>query len=70
MSGNTDQKDILIRLKDVMMLGVSNQEAIAKLNREIQNGLGAVHTEIGQLKVRNDLEIQQSVRNEMYEQIK
>lgn len=52
------------------MLGVSNQEAIAKLNKSLQKGLGDVRAEINQNKIRADLDIQQSVRSEMYDQIK
>ena len=52
------------------MLGISNQEAIANLSRDLKIFQSDIRTELGQFKVRNDVEIQQKVREEMYDQIK
>ena len=54
-------------IKDGMMLGISNQEAIANLSRDLKIFQSDIRTELGQFKVRNDVEIQQKVREEMYD---
>ena len=44
-------------IKDGMMLGISNQEAIANLSRDLKIFQSDIRTELGQFKVRNDVEI-------------
>ena len=48
----------------------SNQEATSKLRKDLQNRLFEVNSDIRMLKTKNEIEIQERVRTEMYEQIK
>ena len=53
-----------------MQIGVHNQAKIASVEKELMKMINNLNTEFTQFKVRSDLEITQSVRQEMYEQIK
>ena len=57
-------------VKDAMQLGARNQEKIAAVEKELLKMITDLSAEFTQFKVRSDLEITQSVRQEMYEQIK
>ena len=45
----------------------SNQEATSKLRKDLQNRLFEVNSDIRMLKTKNEIEIQERVRTEMYE---
>ena len=57
-------------IKDAMQIGVRNQDKIAAVEKELLKMISDLSAEFTQFKVRSDLEITQSVRQEMYEQIK
>lgn len=61
---------LLDGLREALHLGVQNQEEIRALKKELTTKIGNVYTELGQFQVKQDIVIQQSVREEMYEQIK
>ena len=53
-----------------MQIGVHNQTKIAAVEKDLLKMIQNLNAEFTQFKVRSDLEITQSVRQEMYEQIK
>ena len=53
-----------------MQIGVHNQNKIAAVEKDLLKMIQNLNAEFTQFKVRSDLEITQSVRQEMYEQIK
>ena len=47
-----------------------NENSIENLERELKNRVNSLNIEIRQIRTKNEMDLQQSVRAEMYEQIK
>ena len=53
-----------------MMQGLRANEGLDGLRRELNNKVSGLYAEINQVKVRDQVALNQLVRDEMYEQLK
>ena len=58
------------QIKEIWKLAIENEERIKGVERTLKKQIEAMRTDMRQLNVKSDLELQQGVRQEMYEQIK
>ena len=58
------------QIKEVWKMAIDNEEKITKVEKKFMKQINDLKTDIRQVRTKSDLDLQQGVRAEMYEQIK